>query len=99
MRPLHGDGETILVRLEVPKELRELFADEPTVFSRARFPDGSLESARLHVLAAAKGEERHGILELVGRPRGGYPKETAKGDKIDLTAGGKVILSCWVAEH
>ena len=46
--PLQGGGETILVRFEVPKELRQLFEDTPTIFSRARFADGSIEGSRLH---------------------------------------------------
>lgn len=96
--PLQGDGETILVRFEVPKELRQLFEGTPTIFSRARFADGSIEGTRLHALAAVEGEDRHGVLELVLRPHRSPPKETRKGDKIELTAGGMVILTCWVAE-
>lgn len=38
---LQGDGETILVRVEVPLVLRWMLMGTVTVFSRARFADGT----------------------------------------------------------
>lgn len=96
---LRGDGETIVVRVDVPAHLARSFAGRATAFSVARFADGSKSSVRLHMLDEVAGEPRHGMLELVGAPAGKPPESLAKGDRVELIAGGTVILTCWVAEN
>jgi hypothetical protein len=91
---LQGDGETILVRVEVPEHFRDLLADTPTVFSRASFPDGTEAGVRLHMLRPVEGEERHGIIEV----RIGEVPKAEMGDVIELVAGGVMRLRCVVAE-
>jgi hypothetical protein len=91
---LQGDGETILVRVEVPLPFRDLLADTPTVFSRAKFPDGTEAGVRLHMLKAVEGQERHGIIEV----RTGEVPKVEMGDTIELVAGGVMRLRCVVAE-
>ncbi len=94
--PLQGDGETILVTVEVPKPFRYLLADTPTVFCRAKLPDGRSVGARLHMMAELPGEPRHGIIEIRDE---GPPVETKKGDLIELGVVGHMVLRCTVAEH
>lgn len=93
---LQGDGETIRVRVEVPKRYEALLADTATVFSRARFIDGSEAGVRVHLLRAVEGQDRLGVLEVrTGEP----PASLWMGDLIVLTAGGEMVIQCWVAEH
>lgn len=94
-RPLQGDGETILVRVVAPPPFQSMLMGTPTVFSRAKFPDGSEAGVRLHVLRAVMGQERLGVLEI----RTGFvPKGLGMGDAIELVAGGVMRLHCVVAE-
>lgn len=93
--PLQGDGETILVRVEVPPVARWMLMGEATVFSRARFADGTEAGVRLHMLLEVEGQERHGIVEV---RTGEVPKGLTMGDGFDLVAGGMVQLHCVVAE-
>lgn len=97
--PLKGDGETILVRVGVPEHFRDLLADTPTIFSRAKFPDGTEVGVRLHMLRAVKGQERRGIIEVrIIEVRNGEVPKVEMGDVIDLVAGGVMRLRCVVAE-
>lgn len=93
--PLQGDGETILVEVELEGSWRLLLRGRDTVFSRARFPDGSKAGVRLHMLDPVEGRPRNGIIEV---RTGEVPKGLTLGDVIELTAGGVLQLRCVVAE-